>query len=140
MSKGAVAASVAERRAEREREKREHEAKLQRQILDWIEVVRPARGDILVLRVPNEKFVHPGTAPEDITDEQRSTMESCHQVLGVLLQNIQQCGILPGGAAIIAESMKLEDLPPPWERHPDAREETIQTVRSRILLPPGTKI
>lgn len=132
MSQGAV-------KTERQKE-RDHESKLQRQILDWIETVQPKRGDILVLRVPDEQFVHPGTKPEDVTDEQKSVMETCHQVLGTLLQNMQMCGILAGGAAIIGDSMSLEDLPPPWEKHPDAEEPTIPVARSRILLPPGTKI
>ena len=126
-------------KTERQRE-REHEAKMQRQILDWIQVVQPKRGDILVMRVPDERFVHPGTPREDVTDEQKSLMETCHGVLGTLIQSVGQGGILLGGAAIIAESMTLEDLPPPWEKHPDAEEPTIPVARSRILLPPGTKI
>jgi hypothetical protein len=36
--------------------------------------------------------------------------------------------------------MKLEDLPPPWEKHPDTETHAIEVPRSRILLPPGTKI
>lgn len=126
--------------ADRMREKREHEAALQRQMLDWITVVKPQRGDILVMRVPAEKFIHPGTKVEDTTEDQRATMEACHKVLGEVLQNVGQSGILLGGAAILADEMKLEDLPPPWEKHPDAEEAAIPVARSRILLPPGTKI
>jgi hypothetical protein len=133
MSMDAVKASASDK-------KREHEARLQRQILDWVEVVKPVRGDILVLRVPDEKFIHPGTKREDVTEEQEVTMQVCHQVLGTLIQSVQQAGVLPGGAAILAESMKLEDLPPPWEKHPDTETHAIEVPRSRILLPPGTKI
>jgi len=50
MSQGAVRQSASER-------KLEHEAKLQRQILDWITVVQPKRGDVLVVRVPDEHFI-----------------------------------------------------------------------------------
>jgi len=132
MSTGAV-------KTERQKE-REHEAKMQRQVLDWIQVVQPKRGDILVLRVPDEKFIHPGTDPEDVTEEQQALMATCHQVLGTLIDNVQRSGVLPGGAAILADSMTLEDLPPPWEKHPDSVEPTIPVARSRILLPPGTKI
>lgn len=118
----------------------QHEAKMQRQVLDWIQVVQPKRGDILVLRVPDDQFVKPGTAPEDVTDEQKALMQTCHDVLGVLIEQVQRAGVLPGGAAILAESMKLEDLPPPWERHPDAHEPSIPVARAGIVLPPGTKV
>jgi hypothetical protein len=115
-----------------------HEAAMQRQVLDWVEVVRPERGDILCLRVPNQFFVYPGTDLESITDEQRSMMETCHSVLGTLIEAVARTGIQPGGAAVIGEDMTLENLPPPWEKHPDAKPKV--EVPSRLLLPPGTKI
>jgi hypothetical protein len=133
MSMGSVHSIAAERRAEREREKREHEAKLQRQILDWISVVKPQRGHILVLRVPDDKFIHPGTAPEDMTDEQKATMQACHDVMTTLVQNLQVIGTHIGGACILAESMRLEDLPLP-------NQSPIVTPTPGIILPPGTKI
>jgi hypothetical protein len=129
MSMDAVKASAAEK-------KREHEAKLQRQILDWIEVVKPERGNILVLRVPEDKFIHPGQKLDDTTAEQRATMEAVHQVLRVVIDDLARSGVRMGGAAVLSETMKLEDLPPP---PPEVREQ-IQQARSRILLPPGTKI
>lgn len=119
---------------------RDHEARLQRQALDWIEVVKPTRGDILVLRVPNEKFIHPGTKREDATEAQIATMEACHAVLRTVIESLAAVGVQAGGAAILAEEMTLEDLPPPWEKHPDAEQASIPVARSKILLPPGTKI
>jgi hypothetical protein len=65
-------------------------------MLDWIEVVRPQRGDILVMRVPDDKFVHPGTAREDITDEQHETMTTCHRVIGEVINNVARMGIQLG--------------------------------------------
>ncbi len=115
--------------------KAEHEAKLQRQILDWIEVQQPKDGNVLVLRVPDDRFIQPGTKAEDITDEQRATMEACHQVLRTVLTDLGRAGVRMGGAAILAESMKLEDLPPPPQM-----QGRIHAARSPILLPPGTKV
>lgn len=113
------------------------DAKLQRRVLDWIETVKPVAGDILVLRVPSELWVKPGTAAEDVTPEQESTMREAHHVLGTVLANVRNNGIQLAGAAILSEDMTLEDLPPPpgWAKQP-----TIQVPQSRILLPPGTKI
>jgi len=125
MSQGAVRQSASER-------KLEHEAKLQRQILDWITVVQPKRGDVLVVRVPDEHFIYPGTAMEDVSSGQRETMEACHKLMGLLVASIQNAGIPIGGAAIMAEGMTLESLPPP--------EPPIPVVSPRILLPPGTKV
>jgi len=126
--------------ADRQKAQHAHEARLQRQVLDWVQVVQPKRGDILCLRVPDEFFVYPGTDPEDITDEQRSMMETCHQVLGTLMQGVGMSGVQLGGAAIIGEQMSLEDLPPPWEKHPDAREDGLAVAKSKLLLPPGTRL
>jgi hypothetical protein len=111
---------------------REHEMKLQRQMLDWIEVVRPQRGDILVMRVPDEQFIHPGTPRADVSEEQEATMETCHRVISEVIENVSRVGIQLGGAAIMAESMRLEDLPPP--------QPPIPVVKPRILLPPGTQV
>jgi hypothetical protein len=36
--------------------------------------------------------------------------------------------------------MSLEDLPPPWEKHPDAEQPAVEVPKGRIFLPPGTKI
>jgi hypothetical protein len=125
--------------AEEAKEKqRAHEERMTKMILDWVATVTPKRGDIVVLTVPTEYFVWPGTDPEDVTEEQSEMMETCHKVLGTLLQGVMQQGILPGGAAILGEGMSLSDLPPPWEKHPDARS-PIAIPNSRIVLPPGTK-
>lgn len=127
MSQGAVKASAAER-------KQEHEAKMQRQILDWIEVVRPERGNVLVMRVPDDQFPPLGTRPEDLTDEQRELMETCHKVLMEVIRGLAQDGRPMAGAAIMGESMRLEAQPaPPRPGEP---------VRSPagLVLPPGTRI
>lgn len=113
--------------------KRDHEALLQRQALDWIEVATIPPGAILVMRVPNEKFIHPGTKREDVTEEQMATMQACHDVLGILIQSLGVAGVRVGGAAILAADMKLEDLPPP-------NAQKIHLPRPGIILPPGTKV
>lgn len=128
MSQGAVRQNAAQR-------KQEHEAKLQRQILDWITVVSPKRGDILVIRVPVEKF---SMHPESATPEQRETMMAAHQMMGVLVESVRANGIALGGAAIISDEMTLEDLPPPWAKPGD--DSPVAVARTRIHLPPGTKL
>ncbi len=142
MSTGAVKASAAQRKEVEAERQRQHEAEMTRMILDWITVTRPKRGDVIVLTVPKESFVWPGTAAEDVTEEQSAMMEACHKVLGELLEAVHRSGVLPGGAAILGEGMTLSDLPPPWEKHPDAREpsEHLVVPGKSILLPPGTKI
>lgn len=134
MSQGAVKATAAERKAQQRREDQAHQAKLQRQALDWLEVVKPKRGEILVLRVPDDKFVYPGTKAEDVTPEQDATMRACHEVLGIVIQSALAAGVKPGGAAILGESMSLESLPPP------PAPPSIPVARPKILLPPGTKV
>jgi len=119
----AVKASASER-------KREHEAKLQRQILDWIEVHQVKPDSILVLRVPEDKFIYPGA--EEWTPEQEQVMRACHQVITTLVGEITK-RVRLGGAAILSESMKLEDLPPPVTP-------SIPVARSQIVLPPGTVV
>lgn len=126
--------------AERLRLKRAHEAKLQRQILDWIEIVRPKSGNVLVLRVPDDKFIWPGTAEEDTTEEQREVMQACQQVLSVIGKGLAQTGTQIAGGAVLTESMKLEDLPPPWEQHPEMVGPGVVVPKKQILLPPGTKV
>jgi len=135
MNETPAQARRAEKKAARDAE-REHEAKLQRQILDWIEVVKPERGHILVMRVPDDRFIWPGTPIEDASAAQMQTMQACHKVLAILIDDLNRSGTRMGGAAVIADGMKLEDLPPP---PPEIREQIAQ-ARSRILLPPGTKI
>jgi len=132
----AKALAVAERQAERE-----HELAMTKMLLDRLATVTPKRGDIITMTVPAEHFIYPGTKPEDMTEEQKVWMEQCHTVLQTVLDNLMKQGILPGGAAILGEGMRLENLPPPWEKHPDAREPTekIVTPGKRIYLPPGTK-
>ena len=132
----AKALSVAERQAERE-----HELAMTKMLLDRLAVVTPKRGDILTMTVPAEHFIYPGTKPEDMTEEQKVWMEQCHTVLQTLISDLTKQGILLGGAAILGEGMTLADLPPPWEKHPDAREplEKLLTPGKRIYLPPGTK-
>lgn len=129
MSNDAVKANATQR-------KQEHEAKLQRQILDWIEVKKPQRGNVLVMRVPDEKFAPPGTPLEDIPAETKDLMAFCHSVLRALLSDLGRAGVLMGGAAVLSESMSIEDIPPP---PPEVREQ-IAVAQSRIVLPPGTKI
>jgi hypothetical protein len=132
----AKALAVAERQAERE-----HELAMTKMLLDRLATVTPKRGDIITLTVPAEHFIYPGTKLEDTTEEQRAWMEQCHTVLQAIIDGVMKQGILPGGAAILGEGMTLSDLPPPWEKHPDARApaEKIVTPGKRIFLPPGTK-
>lgn len=138
---GAVKASAAERKATEAEKERAHQLELTKLVLDWITVVSPKRGDILALTVPQEYFVYPGTAPEDVTDAQKDMMETAHRVLGTVIEGVRSVGVLMGGAAILGEGMTLADLPPPWEKHPDAKDPSeIAVPKSRILLPPGTKI
>jgi hypothetical protein len=82
--------------------------------------------------MPEDQFIYPGTAPEDIPPEKIAVMNALRSLVEALLQNLKATGIEMAGAAIIADGMKLEDLPPP----------TQQVVRpdTRILLPPGTKL
>ncbi len=133
----ARAAAAAERAAERE-----HEVELTKLVLSWLGTTTPKRGDILVLTVPAEYFPMPGTPQEEITPEQMAMMEHAHTVFRTCLQQVERAGILLGGACLIGEGMRLEDMPPPWEKHPDAQaaSERIVTPGKRILLPPGTKI
>lgn len=131
----ARAAAAAERDAERE-----HELAITKLILDRVATLTAKRGDIIVLTVPADKFIYPGTKPEDMDDERKAWMEQCHAVLNTLCNNLVQQGILPGGACILGEGMTLKDLPPPWEKHPDSEESKIERPGSRLLLPPGTRI
>ncbi len=108
-----------ESKREARKAKADHEAKLQRQILDWIEVAQPKPGSVLVLRVPDDKFIWPGTPEEETTEENREIMLACQQLLSVIGRGLTQTGVPIAGAAVLAESMKLEDLPAPWEQHPE---------------------
>lgn len=136
-------AAAHERKAAEAERQRAHETGAdQVLVLDWITTVSPKRGDILVLTVPQEFFVYPGTQPEDISAGQQEMMETAHRVLGQLIEGVRSVGVIVGGAAILGEGMTLADLPPPWEKHPDAKDpsEKLAVARSRIVLPPGTKI
>ena len=126
---------------ERERE-REHELAMTKLLLDRTTTLTATRGDIVVLTVPRELFVYPGTKPEDVTEAQSQMMEAAHSVLRTICDGLIRQGILPGGAAILGEGMTLTDIPPPWEKHPDAIEEPSKIVKpgTRLYLPPGAKI
>lgn len=132
--------TAAETKREARKAKADHEAKLQRQILDWIEVAQPKPGNVLVLRVPDDKFIWPGTPEEETTEEQREIMQACQQVLGVIGRGLSMTGTPIAGGAVIAESMKLEDLPAPWEQHPEMVPPGVVVAKKQILLPPGTKV
>lgn len=129
-----------ESKREARKAKADHEAKLQRQILDWIEVAQPKPGSVLVLRVPDDKFIWPGTPEEETTEENREIMLACQQLLSVIGRGLTQTGVPIAGAAVLAESMKLEDLPPPWKQHPEMVKPGVVVPKKQILLPPGTKV
>lgn len=108
------------------------EAKLQRQMLDWMEVYSPKAGDILVVRMPEDRFIYPGTPPEEIPDEKIQVMNALRSLIEAMLQNLKAQGIEMAGACILADGMRLEDLPPPAQQ--------VHRPDTRILLPPGTKL
>jgi hypothetical protein len=127
MSMDAVKASAADKRAQ-------HEAKLQRQMLDWIEVVKPQRGNILVLRLPEDRFLTPGTPPEEATPEKVGSMNAGMRMLQTLADNLDTLGVRVAGAVILGEGMTLEAMMPP----PAPGQETRR--QSGLVLPPGTRV
>ena len=105
-----------------------------RQILSWISVVQPQTGNVLVVRVPDDVYVAPGTPDEQVTDEQKAVYEQIRVIFKTLVEGLQANGIQPAGGVVITEKMTLEDVAPPPRPGQEMRRP------SGLVLPPGTRV